>query len=146
MRRLWLLPVAAALLGACGSLGAAPAPTAADLLAAPTTLQVGGRRLQAEAAPHLKGENLGVRVRVRAAQSTVPPLAVTDVYMVTDDGVWSAAAQGGSRPACGGRCLQGTGRGEAGSLRPGDGVQVVVRLQDPRGRALWLRDAQARVE
>lgn len=145
MRRRLSLPVVAALLSACGTLAPAPAPTAGDLLAAPTTLQVAGRRLRADATPHLKGQTLGVNVRVRAARAPMTGLTMTDVYVVTDDGVWSASAQGGDRPGCGGRCLLGTGRGEAGSLRPGDGVQVVVRLQDDQGRPLWLRDARVRV-
>ncbi|BDP42240.1 hypothetical protein DAETH_22090 [Deinococcus aetherius] len=146
MRRLWLLPVAAALLGACGTLGT-PEPTAGDLLAAPTTLQVGGRSLRAEATPTLGDDTFQVRVRVQAKHAPIPVLKVTGVYVVTEDGVWNAPVGARDRKDCGDdRCLQGTGRGAAEGLRSGEGVQVVVSLKDEKGRVLWLRDARASIQ
>lgn len=147
MRRAWLWPLAAALLGACGTLSAPPAPSTGDLLASPTALQVSARRLKVEATPVLDGETFRVRVRVQTSRPPLPTLALTGVYVVTGDGVWTAplaptalARRCGARP-----CLQATGSGEAGGLRPGEGVQVVVSLRDEAGRTLWLRDARASV-
>ncbi|MEF2278035.1 hypothetical protein V3W47_06950 [Deinococcus sp. YIM 134068] len=147
MRRLCLWPAVAALLSACGALGTPLTPTAGDLLAAPTSLQVGSRRLSAEAAPSLSDDLFRVRVQVRTKRGRVPALAVTGVYVVTENGVWTAPVAERDRRDCGGdRCLQGTGRGAADGLHPGEGVQVVVSLEDETGRVLWLRDARARVE
>lgn len=146
MRRFWLLPLAAALLSACGGLAGLPAPTAGDLLAAPTALQVTGRSLRATATSTLDGSALNVRVLVQASRAPLPPLTVTGVYLVTEDGVWNAAATRSDRQSCGAdACLQGSGSGTAHGLRPGEGVQVVVSLKDSRGRTLWLRDAQANI-
>jgi hypothetical protein len=146
MRRVWLLPLAAALLGACGTLAAPPTPTAGDLLAAPTALQLTGRRLKVDAAPTLDGETFRVRVRVQTSRAPLPPLALTGVYVVTGDGVWTAPVALRDRQPCKGRpCLQGTGSGAARGLRSGAGVQVVVSLRDAGGRTLWLRDARANI-
>ncbi|GMA13812.1 hypothetical protein E5F05_15015 [Deinococcus metallilatus] len=147
MRRAWLLPLAAALLSACGDLAAPPAPTAGDLLGAPTSLQVTGRSLKAEATPTLDGTTLNVRVRVQPSRAPLPPLTLTGVYVVTEDGVWSAVTTRGESQDCGANsCLQGTGRGAARGLRPGEGVQVVVSLKDAQGRTMWLRDPQANIQ
>lgn len=144
MRRAWLLPLVAALLGACGTLAEPPTPTAGDLLAAPTALQIAGRSLKADATSSLDGNTFQVRVRVQATRPPLPSLAVTGVYVVTEDGVWSAATTQSGR--CGkGTCLQGTGRGGARGLRSGEGAQIVISLRDAGGRTLWLRDPQASV-
>lgn len=146
MRRAWLLPLAAALLGACGTLPSPPAPSTGDLLASPTALQVGARRLKVEAAPVLGEQTFRVRVRVHAARPPLPPLTLTGVYVVTGDGVWTAPLEPSEVRRCGARpCLQATGSGEARGLRPGEGVQVVISLRDEAGRTLWLRDAQASI-
>lgn len=146
MKRAWLLPCAAALLGACGTLSSPPAPSTGDLLASPTALQVGARRLKVEAAPVLGGETFRVRVRVQASRPPLPPLALTGVYVVTGDGVWTAPLSPAVPRRCGARpCLQASGSGEARGLRSGQGVQVVVRLRDEAGRTLWLRDARASI-
>ncbi|EYB67915.1 hypothetical protein DEIPH_ctg031orf0059 [Deinococcus phoenicis] len=143
---MWLLPLAAALLSACGTLAGPPTPTAGDLLAAPTALQVAGRSLRVEATPTLDGATFNVQVRVQASRASPPPLTVTGVYVVTEDGVWSASSTQGDRQPCGAAvCLQGSGRGTSRGLRSGEGVQVVVGLKDARGRTLWLRDAQATI-
>lgn len=144
MRRVWLLPLVAALLGACGSLADLPTPSAGDLLAAPTSLQVAGRSLKADAASDLEGETFQVRVRVQTSRPPLPSLTVTGVYAVTGDGVWSAATTQSGR--CGkGTCLQGIGQGTARGLRSGESMQIVVSLKGAGGRTLWLRDAQASV-
>lgn len=146
MRRFWLWTALAAVLGACGTLGT-PEPTAGDLLAAPTTLQVAGRSLRAEATPTLGDATFRVRVQVQTKRGRVPALTVTGVYVVTEDGVWNAPVAARDRQDCGqARCLQGTVRGAADGLRPGEGVQVVVSLKDDRGRLLWLRDARASIQ
>ncbi len=146
MMRLWPVPVVAALLGACGTLGT-PEPTAGDLLTAPTTLQVGGRSLRAEATPSLTEDTFRVRVRVQTKRAPIPDLKVTGVYVVTEDGVWNAPVAARDRRDCGqDRCLQGTGRGAADGLHSGEGVQVVVSLKDEKGRVLWLRDARASIQ
>lgn len=146
MRRAWLLPLVAALLGACGSLAGPPTPSAGELLAAPTSLQVTGRSLRAEATSDLEGETetFRVRVRVHTSRPPLPSLTVTGVYAVTGDGVWSAATTQSGR--CGkGACLRGVGQGAARGLRSGEGMQIVVSLQDAGGRTFWLRDAHASV-
>ncbi|WP_034384549.1 hypothetical protein [Deinococcus sp. YIM 77859] len=144
MRRAWFLPLAAALLSACGNMAAPPTPLAGDLLGAPTALQVEGRSLKADAAPVLEGDRFQVRVRVQASRAPVPSLSVTGVYVVTEDGVWRAAST--RALSCGGpTCLQSLGSGAARGLRSGEGVQVVVSLKDARGRTMWLRDPQASI-
>ncbi|MEW6422669.1 MAG: hypothetical protein AB1511_13220 [Deinococcota bacterium] len=146
MRRVWLFPVATVLLAACGGLASPPAPMASDLLGAPTALQIAGRSLRAEALPALAGNTFNVRVRVQASAAPLPSLAVTGVYVVTEDGVWTATSTQSERQDCGPKvCLQGTGRGAARGLRPGEGVQVVVSLKDAKGRVLWLRDPRAQI-
>ncbi|WP_272977064.1 hypothetical protein [Deinococcus geothermalis] len=146
MRRVWLFPLAATLLVACGSLASPPAPTAGDLLGAPTALQLAGRSLKAQASPTLAGNSFNVRVRVQASAAPLPPLTLTGVYVVTEDGVWMADTTQSERSDCAPKvCLQGTGRGAARGLRPGEGVQVVVSLKDSKGRVLWLRVPRANI-
>lgn len=149
MKRVWFLAPVLAALTACGTLGTPPAPTTGDLLGAPTSLQLGTQRLKVEAAPQLGGDTLRVRVRVQGQRGAeaLPPLTVTGVYVVTREGMWSAPAARVSRQGCGERpCLQTSGSGAAGRLAAGEGVQVVVSLEDPRGRVLWLRDARVTVQ
>ncbi|KEF33683.1 MULTISPECIES: hypothetical protein [Deinococcus] len=149
MKRAWVLAPVLAALTACGTLGTPPAPTTGDLLGAPTLLQLGPQRLKAEAVAQLGGGALRVRVRVQGQRGAeaLPPLAVTSVYVVTREGVWSAPAARASRQGCGELpCLQTSGSGAAGRLTAGEGVQVVVGLEDPRGRVLWLRDARVTIQ
>ena len=66
--------------------------------------------------------------------------------MVTASGIWKAAVPSGTRLVCGARmCVQGTATGSAAGIHSGEDVQVVTRLQDGRGRVLWLRDADVTV-
>lgn len=148
MKRAWLPLLISALLGACGTVATpSSSPTAGDLLGAPTALQVSGRSVRADASPTLSGDTFRVRVTVQASRSPLPPLTVTGVYVVTEDGVWRAERTRTSGAGCASRaCLQGTGLGAASGLRVGDGVQVVVRLRGADGRTLWLRDSQANIK
>lgn len=143
MKRL-LFPVLALALAGCGSLNAAP--TAGQLLDAPTTLNVAGTPLTAEAAPLLSGDLFSVKIKVKTARSALPDLKITEVYVVTNDGVWSAPATVGSQWRCAANCAFALGSGPANGLQAGEGVQVVIGLQDNQGRQLLLRDAQAKVK
>ncbi|WP_084048818.1 hypothetical protein [Deinococcus hopiensis] len=150
MKRLWFALFAASLLGACGTV-ATPASstprTAGELLGAPTSLQVSGRSVRADAAPVLAGDTFRVRVKVQASRAPLPPLTVTGVYVVTEDGVWRAGRTRSGEAGCAAQsCVQGTGEGAASGLRAGDGVQVVVSLKDAGGRTMWLRDPQASIK
>lgn len=148
MKRAWFALLASVLLGACGTVATpSSSPTAGDLLGAPTALQVAGRSVRADALPTLSGDTFRVRVKVQSSRSPLPPLTVTGVYVVTEDGVWRAERTRSSDAACAPRaCLQGTGLGAASGLRAGDGVQVVVSLKGADGRTLWLRDPQANIK
>lgn len=140
---MWLLPAALGLV-ACGS--AQAPPLTGDLLGAPTTLNVAGRVVTAQATPTVRGDGFRVQVRVQSARPPLPTLNVTGIFMVTDSGVWKAAVPSGARRVCGARmCVQGTATGSAAGIRSGEDVQVVTRLQDGQGRVLWLRDADVKV-
>jgi len=141
----WSLPLVA-LLAACGTVTTPPAPSAATLLGAPTALQVSGRSVRAEATPVLDRGTFRVQVRVQTTRAPLPPLTVTGVYVVTEDGVWRAAQTRSGQTGCDARtCVQGTGQGSAQGLRTGEGVQVVVSLRGAGGRTMWLRDARANI-
>ncbi|PNY80597.1 hypothetical protein [Deinococcus koreensis] len=143
MRGMWLVPAALGLV-ACGS--APTPPLTGDLLGAPTTLNVSGRVVSAQATPTIQGDEFRVRVRVQAARPPLPALKVTGIFVVTDAGVWKAPVPSGARLVCGARmCLQGTATGPASGIQPGEDVQVVARLQDRQGREFWLRDRDVRV-
>ncbi|WP_291425078.1 hypothetical protein [Deinococcus sp.] len=143
MKRL-LIPALPLLLAACGSLS--PAPTAGELLDAPTSLNVTGKVLTAQAAPTLSGNVFSVRVKVQTPKSALPGLNVTNLYVVTSDGVWSTAVDKTSQWKCGASCAFAVGRGPAEGLQSGDGVQVVLGLRDAQGRTFLLRDDQVKVK
>ncbi|ADY25992.1 hypothetical protein Deipr_0836 [Deinococcus proteolyticus MRP] len=130
-------------LSACGSVSQA-GPSAGELLRTPTTLSLAGRTLSAEARPTLSGEQLSARVQVRSSASSLP-LSAQSVYLVTQGGVWQAEGRW-EASSCGAGCRVIEGRGPAQGLRPGENVQVVVRLQDSAGRHFWLRDDQSLVQ
>lgn len=139
----FLIPFAALLLAGCGSLDTAP--TAGQLLDAPTTLNVTGKALTATAAPTLSGNLFSVKVKLQTPRATLPNLSVTNVYVVTNDGVWSTEVAKASQWKCGTNCALAVGRGSADGVQAGEGVQVVVGLRDAQGRTFLLRDAQAKV-
>lgn len=174
MKRLAATLLLAPLVWACGSLGApspsAPALSAGELLAAPTSLALGGMKLKAEATPYLNapacdGEtcvpsaNFVVPVKLRSvgAQSPVQAsspsasflsgLKVTGVYVITEGGVWrSGVAPSDSRRCVGTlNCLQAVGRGTA-SISSSDPVQVVLTFQDRAGKTYRLRDEKAVID
>lgn len=143
MRVVWLLAAALGLV-ACGAVPTPP--LTGDLLGAPTSLNVAGRVVTARATPTVQGQTFRVRVRVQTARPPLPSLKVTGIFVVTDAGVWKAGVASGARLVCGARmCVQGLASGPAGSIRQGEDVQVVARLQDGQGRVLWLRDKGVRV-
>lgn len=132
------------LLVGCGSVSTAP--TAGQLLDAPSTLNVGGTLLGASAWPTLSNTVLSVRVRVQSARSALPPrLSINTVYVVTNDGVWSTPLSSSLQWKCGSGCALGVGRGPAGDLQVGQGVQVVLGLSDAQGRSFLLRSGQAKI-
>ena len=146
MKKFWLSALACALV-ACGAAGGTPDPQAGDLLSAPTTLNRQGHVLSAQSTVTLYGGGLGVRVQVGAtapgragAAASLSGLTLDGVFVVTGTGVWKAPLR--TSPA--GQTSLGTLNAAAwsgsGDLRPGSGVQVVVRLKDRLGHAYWLRD------
>ena len=139
-----LLAVLLALLAGCGSLDAAP--TAGQLLDAPTSLNVTGQVVRAKAAPVISGSLFNVRVRVQTPRTLAAGLRVTDVYVVTGSGVWSAGVGTADQRPCGNGCTVAVGRGTADGVEAGEGVQVVARLVDAQGRSFLLRDDQVRVK
>ncbi|MFC5847420.1 hypothetical protein [Deinococcus petrolearius] len=138
-----LFAVLLALLAGCGSLDAPP--TTGELLDAPTSLNVTGQVVRATAAPVISGSLFNVRVRVQTPRAAVG-LRVTDVYVVTGSGVWSAGVGAADQRACGAGCTVAVGRGTANGVAAGEGVQVVARLVDAQGRRFLLRDDQVRVK
>lgn len=143
MKRL-LLGLVAGLLVGCGSLST---PSTGQLLGAPTSLNLGGRSVTAQAAPTVSGDVFRVHLKVQSGGvtgATLPPLTVTDLYVVTREGVWRSAV--GSRlRSCGQQCGLTTLSGPARGLQRGEGVQVVVGLRDLQGRPYLLRDGSVRV-
>ncbi len=160
----------APLLWACGSVGSpspsAPALSAGELLAAPTSLALGGVKLRAEATPYLNAPacdnetcvpsvNFVVPVRLSAAagvlsgtqSSTLSGLKVTGVYVITEGGVWRSGVASSDNRRCVGtlNCLQAVGRGNA-SISSSDPVQVVLTFQDRAGKTYKLRDAKAVID
>jgi len=136
MRRVLLLLTMLALAGC--SAPQAPTPTV-ELLGAPATLNVSGTLVTALAMPTVRIGTFKVQVRLHADRSLGPGLRLTGVYVVTDAGVWKGAVGSAQRSACGSTCLQGKASGSATGLRAGQTVQVVARVQDGQGRALWVR-------
>lgn len=137
------------LLTALGLVGCAapevPTPTL-QLLAAPTSVVIGGRVLSAAAQPILVDSDLTVRVQVGTERPPLPALTVTGVYVVTDGGVWKRAVTSSQRRGCAsGACQQATTSGRAAGLRVGQRVQVVTRVQDATGQSMWLRDADVAI-
>lgn len=142
MKRLLAAALTLLMVG-CG--GVTTAPTAGQLLDAPTNLNVTGKVLTADAAPTVSGGVFSVKVKLQTPRSALPALNVTDVYVVTNDGVWSAGVTQASQWKCGPNCAYAIGRGPADGVQLGEGVQVVVGLRDAQGRTLLVRDAQAKV-
>ncbi|GGI85217.1 hypothetical protein [Deinococcus wulumuqiensis] len=133
-----LFPLLCALLVACGSLPAAP--TTGQLLGAPTTLNMTGRALTAQAAPRVEGDVFRVRLTLQTPRAQrLPPVRVTDLYVVTRDGVWSTPVGKAAAQGCGKGCLTTQVAGPARGLQRG-AVQVVVGLRDAQGRSYLLRD------
>lgn len=136
--------LALSLLAGCGTVSTAP--TAGQLLDAPTTLNVGGKLLSAAAWPSLKDNVLSVRVRVSAPRSSLPgQLNLTGVYVVSNEGVWSSTLKPSAQWKCGSGCALGVGRGPAGELQTGQNVQVVLGLSNGQGQNYFLRSGQARI-
>jgi hypothetical protein len=169
----------APLLWACGSVGApspgAPALSAGELLAAPTSLALGGVKLRAEATPYLNAPacdgatcvpsvNFVVPVKLRsvgaqptgaqtplqassASSSLLSGLKVTGVYVITEGGVWRSGVASSDSRRCVGtlNCLQAVGRGSA-SISSSDPVQVVLTFQDKAGKTYKLRDEKAVID
>ena len=140
---LLLLPLALPLAG-CGSLNAAP--TAGQLLDAPTSLNLSGQPLTAQAFPAVSNGVFSVKVKVRSLKAALPDVKVTGVYVVTNDGVWEASSAERGPLKCGLQCAFMVGSGPANGLAAGQGVQVVLGLKDTKGRELLLRDPQAQVK
>ncbi|RJF73195.1 MULTISPECIES: hypothetical protein [Deinococcus] len=143
MKRLSSL-LLAPLLAGCGSLSAAP--TAGELLDAPTTLNIAGKPVKADAFPRLNRDVFSVKVRLSTSRAALPGLKVTDMYVVTGDGVWTADNTTNTPWKCPTSCVIALGRGAANGLKTGAGVQVILNLQDSQGRQYLLRDAQAQVK
>ncbi|KQR27879.1 hypothetical protein [Deinococcus sp. Leaf326] len=139
-----LFAVLLALLAGCGSLDASP--TTGQLLDAPTSLNVTGQVVRAKAAPVISGSLFNVQVRVQTPRALSGGLRVTDVYVVTSSGVWSAGVGAADQRRCGAGCTVAVGRGVADGVAAGEGVQVVARLVDSQGRSFLLRDDQVRVK
>ena len=70
--------------------------------------------------------------------------AAFSAYFELQGGVWQAEGRW-EASSCGAGCRVIEGRGPAQGLRPGENVQVVVRLQDSAGRNFWLRDDHASI-
>ncbi|WP_291428374.1 hypothetical protein [Deinococcus sp.] len=150
MKTLWMAALAC-VLAASGAVGGLPEPQPGALMSAPTTLIVQGRVLTAQASASLYGGGLGVRVRVSVPPrpGTLPPagtpagplgsLRLDGLFVVTGQGTWKAPLRP-SPPAGGTAALNAAAWSGSGSLRPGDHVQVVVRLKDRLGHTYWLRD------
>ena len=143
MKRL-LLPLMTLLLAGCGTLNSAP--TAGQLLDAPTTLNVAGNPVKADAFPTVKRDVFSVKVKLSTSKSTLPGLKLTDVYVVTQDGVWTADSTTSKTWKCAANCTMAQARGAANGVEVGAGVQVILGLQDTQGRQYLLRDAQAQVK
>lgn len=143
MKRL-LLPLLTVLLAGCGGMNVAP--STGQLLDAPTTLNLTGLALTAQATPTVSGETFKVRVKLQVPRAEVPNMRVTGVYVVTRDGVWSAGAGRTAQSRCASTCTLAVASGPARGLRSGAGVQVVVGLQDAQGRTYLLRDDAVRVK
>ncbi|MFB9994403.1 hypothetical protein ACFFLM_20810 [Deinococcus oregonensis] len=141
MKRVLLLLCAAAGLVACGGLASPPAPSAGDLLSAPTALNLAGRTVKLDASPQLAQNTLNLRVRLQTTQKPLPKLKILGVYMVTAGGVWNAPPQAARACDTRSRCTQVVASGPAQGLKPAAGVQVVVNLSGADGRTYWLRDA-----
>ncbi|WP_261663716.1 hypothetical protein [Deinococcus sp. Marseille-Q6407] len=129
-------------LSACGTVGNA-GPSAGELLRAPTSLNLAGRTLTADARPTLNGEELSTQVKIHSSASSLP-LNAHSVYLVTQGGVWRADARW-QPSSCGAGCRAVLASGPAEGLLPGENVQLVVRLQDSSGRNFWLRDQNTAV-
>ncbi|SEI59927.1 hypothetical protein SAMN04488058_10192 [Deinococcus reticulitermitis] len=143
MKRL-LLPGLALLLAGCG--GVNVAPSAGQLLDAPTTLNMTGLPLTAQATPVVTGETFRVKVKLRVPRDEVPKMTVINLYVVTRDGVWSAGPGRTAQRRCANTCTLAVASGPARGLRSGTGAQVVVGLQDTQGRTYLLRDDTVRVK
>ncbi len=137
---LLLLPLAVG----CGSAGSVP--SAAQLLDAPTTLNVGGKLLSARVLPTVQEQVLAVRVRLSTGQKELPArLNLSGVYVVTNDGVWSSTVTAPLQWKCGPTCALSAARGPAGNVQPGQNVQVVLSLNDGQGHTFLLRSGPMRV-
>ena len=144
MKKLFpLLLGASVTLVACGSVESSAPPSAAELMRAPNSLNLAGRTLSLEALPTLSGELLTVQAKVSSDTSYLP-LAVREMYLITQGGVWNTVGQW-QAARCGSACEMAVGSGYAGGLLSGEQVQVVVRLQDSAGRNFWLRDDHASI-
>lgn len=162
MKRVLSLLLVTALAVGCGVAGGpgtnAPAVSTGNLLLTPLQVPIAGVRVRAEALPLVSvGTSAGrceaasechsfmVPVRLQAA-SALPPLRVTGVYVVTENGVWRSGVQPRDNRLCPDpRCLVATARGNA-DISSGEAVQVVVTLKDAQGRSYRLRDQHATVQ
>lgn len=137
------------ILVSCGSLQTTtPTPLAGDLLSAPTTLNMGGRLVKIEASPSVDGEQFSVKVRMQATRLPMPKFSVTNVYVVTNGGVWESKVTQTKLNNCSTNtplCSQGVATGSSSGFQSGELVQVILKLQDPQMRVLWLRDNQAKI-
>lgn len=143
MKRLFL-PLLALLVTGCGTLNTAP--TAGQLLDAPTTLNVAGNPVKADAFPTIKRDTFNVKVKLSTTKPTLPGLKVTNVYVLTNDGVWIADNTTSKTWKCAANCTIAQVRGAANGVQSGAGVQVILGLQDAQGNQYLLRDAQAQVK
>lgn len=135
------LPLLLWVLVGCGTLSAAP--STGELLGAPTRLNLRGGAVQVQADAAVASESFGLRLTLQGATLRRAPLSISNVYVVTRDGVWRSGAA--RLEPCGERCLSARVQGAARGMQRGEAAQVVLEVRDGQGRTYLLRDEAARV-
>lgn len=144
MKRLVCGLLALPLMG-CGTLNALP--TVGQLLDAPTALDFAGNTVTASSNSILNhfDNSLDIKVALKTNKKPIPNLKVTDVYMITNGGIWIPNYDKINQHNCAEQstyCTLATGSGSAKGLTQGEGAQVVVQLKDEAGSTYYLRDQQ----
>lgn len=121
--------------------GAQPTePSVGRLLDAPTMLAIKGRAVTAHVQPQVKKSTVRVLVKLRSKRYPTSQLTIKNVYLVTNDGVWSSDVRRLRQRKCSKVCLAALAQGPARGLKAGQGAQVVIALKTPQGQTLFIKD------
>lgn len=120
-------------------------PSVGQLLDAPISLNIAGSAVKVNVKSRLIQKTVRLGVVVTGKTQTVSQLQLTNVYLVTTEGVWSSDVSRLMQRKCRKNCLSAIAKGPANGLKLGQGVQIVVALKTPKGSTVFVKDKKGQL-